>query len=133
MGTIGAHGWSYYDPQWSSIGLWDIRQLVVEDIRVLRLEDHAVAEASRIILRRIVPTPTLKWLSFCLTSAAYASSGWTRQAVSGGRDGEIQYLLILSAVLAVYGWPIPCPSAPRIIIPQNYNDDKNAGGAACWR
>jgi hypothetical protein len=51
---IGVRWWSYYDPQWSNIGLWDFRQLVVEDIRVLHLEDDAMAEASRIILRRIV-------------------------------------------------------------------------------
>ena len=51
---IGARWWSYYEPQWSSIGLWDIRQLVVTDIQVLHLEHAAVVEASRAIVRRIV-------------------------------------------------------------------------------
>lgn len=51
---IGVRWWSYYDPQWSSIGLWDIRHLVLDDVRVLRLDDAALVEASRTIVRRIV-------------------------------------------------------------------------------
>jgi hypothetical protein len=51
---IGARWWSYYEPQWSSIGLWDIRQLVLTEIQVLHLEHVAVVEASRSIVRRIV-------------------------------------------------------------------------------
>jgi hypothetical protein len=51
---IGVRWWSYYDPQWSSIGLWDTRQLVLEDVRGLRLDDAALIEAARIVARRII-------------------------------------------------------------------------------
>jgi hypothetical protein len=51
---IGARWWSYYAPQWSSIGLWDIRPLTVNDVRILHLDDAAMVEAGRTILRRIV-------------------------------------------------------------------------------
>lgn len=50
----GAQWWSYYEPRWASMGLWDIRGLVTEDIRPLRLNDAALIEASRTIIRRIV-------------------------------------------------------------------------------
>jgi hypothetical protein len=46
--------WLYYEPRWTSFGLWDIRRLAVEEVRVLRLDDAAFMEASRVILRRIV-------------------------------------------------------------------------------
>jgi hypothetical protein len=52
---IGARWWSYYDPQWFSIGLWDITALILKDVHLLDLEDTALVEASRTILRRIVP------------------------------------------------------------------------------
>lgn len=51
---IGLRWWSYYDPQWASIGLWDIRGLVLEEVRMLRLDDGDMMEASRTIVRRIV-------------------------------------------------------------------------------
>lgn len=51
----GVRWWSYYEPHWASIGLWDLRQIAIEDVRVLTLEDPDVIEASRTILRRIVP------------------------------------------------------------------------------
>ena len=50
---IGVRWWSYYEPQWASAGLWDISQLVLDDIRVLRLDDPALIEASRAIVRPI--------------------------------------------------------------------------------
>jgi len=50
----GARWWSYYEPQWASMGLWDIGGLVMEDIRPLRLHDAALIEASRTIIRRII-------------------------------------------------------------------------------
>lgn len=50
----GIRWWSYYDPQWTSFGLWDIGALSVEDVRVLRLDDAAIREASRTIVRRII-------------------------------------------------------------------------------
>jgi hypothetical protein len=51
---VGIRWWSYYEPQWASIGLWNIRWLIVEEVRVLRLDDAALIEASRTILRRII-------------------------------------------------------------------------------
>jgi hypothetical protein len=51
---IGVRWWSYYDPRWSSIGLWDRRGLAVENIQELRLDDAALVEAGRAIARRIV-------------------------------------------------------------------------------
>jgi RES domain len=50
----GVRWWSYYDPRWSSIGLWRREGLVPAEVRVLRLEDAAVVEAARTIARRIV-------------------------------------------------------------------------------
>lgn len=51
---IGVRWWSYYDPRWASVGLWDIGRLKVEDVRSLRLDDPALVEASRTIARRII-------------------------------------------------------------------------------
>lgn len=51
---IGVRWWSYYEPQWASIGLWDIRRMVPEEVRALRLDDAGMIEASRTIVRRIV-------------------------------------------------------------------------------
>lgn len=54
----GVRWWSYYDPQWGSIGLWRTGELEVEEVRVLRLDDPALIEASHAIVRRIVvPRP----------------------------------------------------------------------------
>jgi len=51
---VGVRWWSYYDPRWGSYGLWDSSRLTLEEVRVLRLEDAALLEAGRIIVRRIV-------------------------------------------------------------------------------
>jgi hypothetical protein len=51
---IGVRWWSYYDPRWASVGLWDIGRLKVEDVRSLRLDEPALIEASRTIARRII-------------------------------------------------------------------------------
>lgn len=50
----GVRWWSYYDPQWASIGLWKTDRLTVEEVRPLRLDHPALLEASRTILRPIV-------------------------------------------------------------------------------
>jgi hypothetical protein len=50
----GVRWWSYYEPAWSSFGLWDIRDLVVAQVTPLRLDNQALVEASRAIVRRIV-------------------------------------------------------------------------------
>jgi hypothetical protein len=49
----GIRWWSYYDPRWVSAGLWDLSRLALEDVRLLRLNDPALVEASRTIVRRI--------------------------------------------------------------------------------
>jgi hypothetical protein len=54
---VGIRWWSYYDPRWASIGLWELNQLALQDIRPLRLDDPALIEASRTITRRIIENP----------------------------------------------------------------------------
>jgi hypothetical protein len=49
----GIRWWSYYDSTWASIGLWDVRELSLEEVTVLRLDDAAVLEAARTIARRV--------------------------------------------------------------------------------
>lgn len=49
----GVRWWSYYDPRWASIGLWDLSQLTLEDVAILRLSDAPVQEAGRAIVRQI--------------------------------------------------------------------------------
>jgi RES domain len=53
-GWAGVRWWSYYDPRWASIGLWDTARLTIEEVRPLRLTDPEMVAASRVILRRIV-------------------------------------------------------------------------------
>jgi hypothetical protein len=50
----GVRWWSYYDARWASVGLWRLRPVALEEVRVLRLDDAAMAEAGRVITRRIV-------------------------------------------------------------------------------
>jgi hypothetical protein len=50
----GVRWWSYYDPAWSSFGLWDIRRLTVDEVTPLMLHHPALLEASRTIVRRVV-------------------------------------------------------------------------------
>jgi hypothetical protein len=50
----GVRWWSYYDPAWSSFGLWDIKHLNLDEVTPLRLDHPALAEASRTIVRRVV-------------------------------------------------------------------------------
>jgi hypothetical protein len=55
----GVRWWSYYDPRWASIGLWESDRLTLEDVRPLRLDNPALVEASRTIARRIIEKPRL--------------------------------------------------------------------------
>ena len=50
----GVRWWSYYDPRWASVGLWDTRQLTVEDVRVLYPDSPEIVEASRTAVRQII-------------------------------------------------------------------------------
>jgi hypothetical protein len=50
----GVSWWSYYDPQWTSVGLWKTDQLVLAEVRELRLDDSVIRDASRVIIRRII-------------------------------------------------------------------------------
>ena len=54
---IGARWWSYYDPRWVSVGLWDTERLKLEDVHPLGLDDAALVEASHTIVRRIIENP----------------------------------------------------------------------------
>ena len=49
----GVRWWSYYEPQWGSIGLWDTAGLRLRDVRVLEMDDDDLVAAGRAILRRI--------------------------------------------------------------------------------
>jgi len=51
---IGLRWWSYYDPQWTSFGLWNIEQLTLREVKLLHLNDASLREASRTIARRVV-------------------------------------------------------------------------------
>jgi RES domain len=51
----GISWWSHYDPQWTSVGLWKTDRLSLAAIRELHLNDPAVLDAARIIVRPIVP------------------------------------------------------------------------------
>lgn len=53
----GVRWWSCYDPRWASVGLWQLDQLKLEEVLPLRLDDPALMEASRIIVRRIIHQP----------------------------------------------------------------------------
>jgi hypothetical protein len=50
----GVRWWSYYDPRWTSFGVWANGALSLLEVRVLRLDDAAVVEAARTIARQIV-------------------------------------------------------------------------------
>jgi hypothetical protein len=50
----GVRWWSYYDPQWASIGLWKTDRLQIEQVQPLHGEHPALLEASRVITRRII-------------------------------------------------------------------------------
>jgi hypothetical protein len=54
---FGVRWWSYYDSQWASFGLWNISRLELDEVKVLRLDDPALLDASRTIARRIVLRP----------------------------------------------------------------------------
>jgi hypothetical protein len=54
---MGVRWWSYYDPAWSSFGLWDIKRLVFSQASPLKLDHPSVLEASRTIARRVVVSP----------------------------------------------------------------------------
>lgn len=51
---IGVRWWSYYDPRWGSLGLWEPKKLVLEEALELRLDSAPLIEASRAISRRII-------------------------------------------------------------------------------
>ena len=51
---IGLRWWSYYDPQWTSFGLWNIKRLALQEVKLLRLDDASLRDAGRTIARRIL-------------------------------------------------------------------------------
>ena len=51
----GVSWWSYYDPAWRSIALWDLDGVaLIEQPRVLNIEDRDVQQAASAIVRRII-------------------------------------------------------------------------------
>lgn len=53
-GTVsGLRWWSYYDPSWANVGVWDTTALAVVDIRPLSITDATVVRAARTIARLI--------------------------------------------------------------------------------
>jgi hypothetical protein len=53
----GVRWWSYYDPRWTSFGLWRLDGVKLAAVRVLRLDDPVLVEAARTIVRRISMVP----------------------------------------------------------------------------
>jgi hypothetical protein len=51
----GVSWWSFYGPQWVSLGLWEAGSLTLEEVHPLHLEDPALIESARTILRKIMP------------------------------------------------------------------------------
>ena len=49
----GVRWWSYYNPDWGSIGLWDIAALNVADVVILTADDPAFVAAAAEIVRII--------------------------------------------------------------------------------
>jgi hypothetical protein len=47
----GVRWWSYYDPQWGSLGLWDVSALRVRQVTPLTLDHPAVVEAAGVLSR----------------------------------------------------------------------------------
>ena len=45
--SSGVSWWSFYNPDWSCVGLWDLSKLKVKEIEELTLENSWVEEASR--------------------------------------------------------------------------------------
>lgn len=51
---VGVNWWSYYDPNWRSLALWDIADLALaQSPRLLRANDPDVIDAARAIARRL--------------------------------------------------------------------------------
>ena len=50
----GVRWWSYYYPAWFSFGLWDTKQLSLDEVTPLSLDYPALLEAGRTIVRRVV-------------------------------------------------------------------------------
>jgi hypothetical protein len=51
---IGVQWWSYYDPDWASIGMWNINDLHVEDVVPLTLDHPELLAASHTIVPPVV-------------------------------------------------------------------------------
>lgn len=49
---VGVRWWSYYDPRWGSLGLWDLAGLTVRSVEVLDdLDQPSVVEAAEVLNR----------------------------------------------------------------------------------
>ena len=55
-GWTGVRWWSYYDPRWSSFGLWDMSGVSIIDVRVLRLDDGRCSRRPAPSARRVQQT-----------------------------------------------------------------------------
>ena len=54
-GMAGLRWWSYYNPAWGNIGIWDRGTLGAVTAQRLTITDSAVSTAARTILRMIQP------------------------------------------------------------------------------
>lgn len=50
---VGVRWWSYYNPDWGSVGLWDIAALTVTDIVVLTIHHSSFVAAAAEVIRVI--------------------------------------------------------------------------------
>ena len=52
--SVGVSWWSYYNPDWSCVGLWNLSKLKTAHVETLRLDHLWVDEASRATNRPII-------------------------------------------------------------------------------
>lgn len=53
-GSAGVSWWSFYNPDWSCVGLWNLSTLKIKDVDLLTLDHPCVEEASRSTNRPIL-------------------------------------------------------------------------------
>lgn len=47
----GVRWWSFYNPDWGSLGLWDLREVTVVGVAYLTVDSEVVEDARRFLMR----------------------------------------------------------------------------------
>ena len=50
----GVRWWSYYNPDWGAIGVWDISKVEVLDVAILNMDSEVLEEARAVLMRNWV-------------------------------------------------------------------------------